>query len=269
MPLHSTLSIFEDSTEYMSGGTKRINKNNIYCRKYYELLMGIHLQSLIIGDTPAEDVTSASSAALMSKIPPQYFCSTVLRLIALHVISLGEGYSLENVCNGQAMFSNQTKTENMLLNLLIPLFLRVGTGRKGKTIMHMGMCSRFLIGTNYKEYSWKPFERLFERFCLDVPKLRQTDISFALTAVLNTLWPPTTKTIPLTVQTLKTTTDARPGSLTFAARDSKTLTKTSLTLYQVAFLGELTIPRDTITVSIENFYKFISIRIVRISDVRS
>ncbi|XP_035727928.1 protein unc-80 homolog isoform X9 [Vespa mandarinia] len=158
-------------------------------------------QSLIIGDTPAEDVTSASSAALMSKIPPQYFCSTVLRLIALHVISLGEGYSLENVCNGQAMFSNQTKTENMLLNLLIPLFLRVGTGRK------------------------------------DVPKLRQTDISFALTAVLNTLWPPTTKTIPLTVQTLKTTTDARPGSLTFAARDSKTLTKTSLTLYQVAFLA--------------------------------
>ncbi|KAK2588606.1 hypothetical protein KPH14_006375 [Odynerus spinipes] len=158
-------------------------------------------QSLIIGDTPAEDMTSASSAALMSKIPPHHFCSTVLRLIALHVISLGEGYSLENVCNGQAMFSNQTKTENMLLNLLIPLFLRVGTGRK------------------------------------DVHKLRQSDISFALTAVLNTLWPPTTKTIPLTVQTLKTTTDARPGSLTFAARDSKTLTKTPLTLYQVAFLA--------------------------------
>ncbi|XP_034179249.1 unc80, NALCN channel complex subunit isoform X3 [Osmia lignaria lignaria] len=151
-------------------------------------------QSLIIGDTPPEDVTSASSAALMSKIPPQHFCSTVLRLIALYVISLGEGYL-------HAMFTTQTRTENMLLNLLIPLFLRVGTGRK------------------------------------DVPKLRQSDINFALTAVLNTLWPPTTKTIPITTQNLKTTTDVRAGSLTFVARDSKTSTKMSLTLYQVAFLA--------------------------------
>ncbi|XP_076677709.1 unc80, NALCN channel complex subunit isoform X4 [Andrena cerasifolii] len=158
-------------------------------------------QSLIIGDVPPEDMASASSAALMSKIPPQHFCSTVLRLIALHVISLGEGYSFENVCGGHAMFATQTRTENMLLNLLIPLFLRVGTGRK------------------------------------DVPKLRQSDINFALTAVLTTLWPPSTKAIPITSQNLKTTTDMRAGSLTFVARDSKTLTKTSLTLYQVAFLA--------------------------------
>lgn len=60
----------------------------------------------------------------MSKIPPQHFCSTVLRLIALYVISLGEGYL-------HAMFATQTRIENVLLNLLIPLFLRVGTGRKG------------------------------------------------------------------------------------------------------------------------------------------
>lgn len=71
---------------------------------------------------------------------------------------------------------------------------------------------------------------------LDVPKLRQSDISFALTAVLNTLWPPSVKAVPLTVQ--KPPTDLRTGSLTFAARDPKTLTKTSLTLYQVAFLGK-------------------------------
>ncbi|XP_072743186.1 protein unc-80 homolog isoform X2 [Anoplolepis gracilipes] len=156
-------------------------------------------QALIVGDTLPEDVTSASAAAVMSKIPPPHFCSTVLRLIALHVISYGEGYSLENVLGGQSMFATQTRTENALLNLLIPLFLRVGTGRK------------------------------------DVPKLRQSDISFALTAVLNTLWPPSVKAVPLTVQ--KPSTDIRTGSLTFAARDPKTLTKTSLTLYQVAFLA--------------------------------
>ncbi|XP_029661672.1 protein unc-80 homolog [Formica exsecta] len=155
-------------------------------------------QALIVGDTPPEDITSASAAAVMSKIPPPHFCSTVLRLIALHVISFGEGYSLENVLGGQSVFANQTRTENALLNLLIPLFLRIGTGRK------------------------------------DVPKLKQSDISFALTAVLNTLWPPSMKA-PLTVQ--KPSTDIRTGSLTFAARDPKTLTKTSLTLYQVAFLA--------------------------------
>ncbi|XP_067205239.1 protein unc-80 homolog isoform X2 [Linepithema humile] len=156
-------------------------------------------QALIVGDTPPEDVTSASAAALMSKIPPPHFCSTVLRLIALHVISFGEGYSLENVLGGQNMFATQTRTENTLLNLLIPLFLRIGTGRK------------------------------------DVSKLRHSDISFALTAVLNTLWPPGVKAVPMTVQ--KPPTDIRTGSLTFAARDPKTLTKISLTLYQVAFLA--------------------------------
>ncbi|XP_034937651.1 protein unc-80 homolog isoform X5 [Chelonus insularis] len=158
-------------------------------------------QALIVGDTGQVEVTSGASAALMSKIPPQHFCSTVLRLIALHVISLGEGYSLENVCGGQAMFASQIRTENMLLNLLIPLFLRVGTGRK------------------------------------DVPRLRQTDISFALVAVLNTLWPTSTKITPMTVQNLKATTDMRTGSLTFTARDPKISTKLSMSLYQVAFLA--------------------------------
>ncbi|XP_011346095.1 protein unc-80 homolog isoform X3 [Ooceraea biroi] len=154
-------------------------------------------QALIVGDTP-EDVTSASAAALMSKIPPPHFCSTVLRLVALHMISFGDGYALENVLGGQtSLFATQTRTENILLNLLIPLFLRVGTGRK------------------------------------DVPKLRHSDISFALTAVLDTLWPPGAKAAPSTVQ--KAPTDIRAGSLTFAA--PKTLTKTSLTLYQVAFLA--------------------------------
>lgn len=76
-------------------------------------------------------MTSSASTALMSKIPPQHFCSTVLRLISLHVISLGEGYSLENACGSHGMFANYTRTENILLNFLIPLFLRVGTGRQG------------------------------------------------------------------------------------------------------------------------------------------
>lgn len=70
-----------------------------------------------------------------------------------------------------------------------------------------------------------------------MPKLRQSDINFTLTAVLNTLWPSSTRPMPVTLQNLKIAADMRAGSLTFAARDSKSLTKISLSLYQVAFLA--------------------------------
>lgn len=162
---------------------------------------------------------------LPAPLPPPHFCSTVLRLIALHVISFGEGYSLENVLGGQNMFATQTRTENALLNLLIPLFLRVGTGRKGKRCV--ATFGRMTLRTNV----------ILNIMSSDVPKLKQSDISFALTTVLNALWPPGAKPIPLTMQ--RPPTDTRTGSITFTARDPKALTKTSLTLYQVAFLGEI------------------------------
>lgn len=130
--IHCALSISEDIAEHLSGR----NQICFFRSNLIRVLTLNPLQALIVGDTPPEDVTSASAAALMSKIPPPHFCSTVLRLIALHVISFGEGYSLENVLGGQNMFTNQTRTENALLNLLIPLFLRVGTGRKGITASH-------------------------------------------------------------------------------------------------------------------------------------
>jgi hypothetical protein len=98
-------------------------------------------QALIIGDIAQIEVTSSASAALMSKIPPQYFCSTVLRLIALQVISMGEGYTLENICSGHSMFGSATRAENVLLNFLIPLFLRVGTGRKGNCYFFINIFS--------------------------------------------------------------------------------------------------------------------------------
>lgn len=40
-------------------------------------------------------------------------------------------YTLEQVCGGSTTFSSQEKTENMIMNLIIPLCLRVGSGRKG------------------------------------------------------------------------------------------------------------------------------------------
>ncbi|XP_063984989.1 protein unc-80 homolog isoform X3 [Diachasmimorpha longicaudata] len=192
---------WEAASDLLRGVYETLSKYPYIAHFQYLKTLLATCQALIVGDMGQVEVTSAASAALMSKIPPQHFCSTVLRLIALHVISLGEGYTLENVCGGNSMFASQIRTENVLLNLLIPLFLRVGTGRK------------------------------------DVPKLRQADLKFALVAVLNTLWPTSTKIAPLTAQNLKATADLRAGSLTFTARDPKTSTKLSLSLYRVAFLA--------------------------------
>lgn len=76
-------------------------------------------------------------------------------------------------------------------------------------------------------------------FFLDVPQLRTIDISFALTAVLNTLWPAGARTLQINSHNSKGAPDMRAGSLTFAARDAKLPTKISITLYQIGFLGKI------------------------------
>lgn len=91
----------------------------------------------------------------------------------------------------------------MIINLIVPLCLRVGSGRK------------------------------------DVDRMRQSDISFALTVVLHAMSPPQ-KTIPITSQNLKSVSDMRAGSLTYT-RDLKNPTKINNSLYQVSFLGKFKI----------------------------
>ncbi|XP_052133076.1 protein unc-80 homolog [Frankliniella occidentalis] len=92
----------------------------------------------------------------------------------------------------------------MLMNVLIPLCIRVGSGRK------------------------------------DVAPLRQADISFILTVVLNAMSPPGPKTNPTASQNIKTVSEMRAGSLTGGSHtDSKkqTLPKVPRSLYQVSFLA--------------------------------
>lgn len=81
--------------------------------------------------------------------------------------------------------------------------------------------------------------------------MRLTDISFALTAVLNTLWPAGAKTLLITSQHMKGAADMRAGSLTFAARDAKFPTKISVILYQIAFLGKISFENE-FPISISN-----------------
>ena len=74
-----------------------------------------------------------------------------VRLIAMQMLQLGETQTLETVCSGA--FSSPEKSEIYLMNLIYPMCIRISSGLK------------------------------------EVPKLRQCDITFTLTVILNTLKP--------------------------------------------------------------------------------
>ncbi|XP_015837449.1 protein unc-80 homolog isoform X10 [Tribolium castaneum] len=116
-------------------------------------------QFLIVSDCYASEGVSSATAALMSQAPPPHFCSMVVRLIALQIQSTTDNFSLEQVCGGSSTFATQDKTESMIMNLIMPLCLRVGSGRK------------------------------------DVFAMKQSDISFAITLVLHAMSPPSTKSV--------------------------------------------------------------------------
>ncbi|XP_049820328.1 protein unc-80 homolog isoform X2 [Aethina tumida] len=155
-------------------------------------------QSLIVSDTCVTEGVSSATAALMSQAPPPHFCTMVVRLIALQIQNTPETCTLEQVCGGSSTFPSQEKTESMIMNLIMPLCLRVGSGRK------------------------------------DVPSMKSNDISFALTLVLHAMSPPGGATGP----NMKSVAEIRTGSLTFTGtRDTKTTSKINTSLYQVAFLA--------------------------------
>ncbi|XP_064072419.1 protein unc-80 homolog isoform X1 [Vanessa tameamea] len=159
------------------------------------------VQALIVSDNNSGENLSSATAALMSQPPPPHFCSTVVRLIALQVINTGDSYSLEQMCGGSAIFPSAEKTENMLMNLFMPLCLRVGSGRK------------------------------------DVPPLRQSDVSYLVSVVVNALCPPAPAGQAVAANS-KLATDARANSLTFTgSRDTRNTTRLSNHLYRIAFLA--------------------------------
>lgn len=161
------------------------------------------VQNLIINDVTSENVSSAS-AALMNQSPPAFFCSTVVRLIALQVVSPLDGFQLEQVCGGTAEFPTQEKAEGFIMHLLMPLCLKICSGR----------------GVS------------------DIGELKDNDISFLVTVILNAMSPPAGRTAQSGIQTARVVGDIRAGSLTFTgSRDSKRPAKISGTLYQAGFLA--------------------------------
>ncbi|OQR76167.1 protein unc-80-like, partial [Tropilaelaps mercedesae] len=114
-------------------------------------------QLIIVGESASGSGESqsnvGSSAAALAQSPPPGFCSVAVRLVAMQMQALGESLSLESLCGGQTLLASREKSEIYLMNFILPLCLRVSSGVR------------------------------------DVPKVRQSDIAFALTVVLNALNP--------------------------------------------------------------------------------
>ena len=113
-------------------------------------------QYLVIGQETAE--STSGSFNKKSNLPSRDFCEVVFLLIALQVLAMGDAYTLENRVHLPETFSSSNigglqkeKTEVTLLNLVYPLLLLIGSGRK------------------------------------DVPKLRSSDIRFCLRLTLNVI----------------------------------------------------------------------------------
>ncbi|XP_042207937.1 protein unc-80 homolog isoform X3 [Homarus americanus] len=173
------------------------------------LKMVVHVcQSLILGERVGD--LEGHCVAAWTHSPPPRFCSMVVKIIAMQILALGMfsdvtgvTYSLEQICGGSSLFPTPDKTENMIMNLLLPLCLRVGCGRK------------------------------------DAPKMRQADISFALTVVLHAMNPPLAKIVPLHGPQAKVVPGSDPRSQSWSHQqlDPRAYPKVKPTILRIAFLG--------------------------------
>nr|XP_054770882.1 protein unc-80 homolog [Lytechinus pictus] len=136
--------------------------------------------------------------------PPPVFCSSVVRLVAMQMHCMKDLYTLEQVFGGTPMFNSAERTETILLYFVLPLCLRVGCGR------------------------------------IDSPKIRPSDISFALTMILNALLPPQKQARPsgggsgLPKHNYSSMTDL-PSHTSASYRDSTGCVPESL--YEAGYLG--------------------------------
>lgn len=76
----------------------------------------------------------------------------------------------------------------------------------------------------------------------DVPPLRQSDVSYLVSVVLNALCPPAPPGQLAAYNSKLNAADNRVNSLTFTgSRDTRNTTRLSNQLYRIAFLGNVTI----------------------------
>ena len=93
-------------------------------------------QNLAIGEEPGAD-PAAISYSRKSSLPSTEFCDVFFLLIALQVLTMGDAFTFEHRIQLPDTFASsniatvqQEKAEITLLNLVLPLLLLVGSGRK-------------------------------------------------------------------------------------------------------------------------------------------
>ncbi|XP_033107470.1 protein unc-80 homolog, partial [Anneissia japonica] len=140
--------------------------------------------------------------------PPAVFSTAVIRTVAMQMhcmkhqywLKLKDTYTLEQVFGGMPVFSSQERTESILLHLILPLILRVGCARK------------------------------------DSPKIREKDVSFALSMIIYALLPPNKQRIPTSTKHHHTSSFSElPSHSGITYRDPNA--PVSESLYEAAFLG--------------------------------
>ena len=92
-----------------------------------------------------------------------------------------------------SVFPTSEKTNNMLLNLILPLVIRMGCGRRGENISDWYLyvlveCSGWFIVMYVTICNMSII--MLSLDVVDCPKMRQSDINFALTIILHALMPP-------------------------------------------------------------------------------
>ncbi|XP_070298203.1 protein unc-80 homolog [Salvelinus sp. IW2-2015] len=129
--------------------------------------------------------------------PPLPFSTAVVRLVALQIQALKDDFPLSHVISP---FTNQERREGMLLNLLIPFVLTVGSGSK------------------------------------DSPHLEQPEVSLLLQTVINILLPPR---IISTSRTKNFMLDTSPAHCSTPGDQGKDLRREGLadSTSQAAYLG--------------------------------
>ena len=67
----------------------------------------------------------------------QVFISAVVKLVSVQMAALGDQCTLESVCGGLSAFGGSERTIGLLMNLVLPLCVRMGCGRQGKYMYNL------------------------------------------------------------------------------------------------------------------------------------
>ncbi|XP_048588212.1 protein unc-80 homolog isoform X2 [Nematostella vectensis] len=98
--------------------------------------------------------------------PPQYFSDTIIKLASRLMHALNNDFTLKELCGGTTNFGSPLRTEKMFLRVLLPICIRLGSGRADAPkaspddVAFALKCFLRVITTKNGEYQGAPTTRL-------------------------------------------------------------------------------------------------------------